>query len=377
MDWTFTSEQDEIAGLAAQIFEGELTEERYRAVEEVSKAGEARFDGDLWKKLASADLLGISLPQDLGGGGYGVIEQCKVLEQCGRHVAPAPVLAAVVMGALPVAEFGTEAQRRELVPGVIDGSVILTAALVEPQNNDASHPETTAVRDAGGWKLTGEKTCVPAGTLAHRILVPAMTTDGVGVFIVDPAAAGVTVSPQRVGDKGVEAHLALDGAVVADDAVLASVDRGVEVVAFIERHATVGLVAYVLGVCDRAVEMTAEYTKNRVQFDVPIASFQAVGQRAADAWIDAQGIRHTLWQAAWRLTEGLDCDTEIEVAKFWASDGSHRIVHAAVHLHGGMGVDTDYPIHRYFLAAKQAEFTLGHATEQLLRIGRTLAAEPV
>ncbi|MBI2168905.1 MAG: acyl-CoA/acyl-ACP dehydrogenase [Actinobacteria bacterium] len=377
MDWGFTEEQDEIGGLARQIFEGELTEERYRAVEEAAAGGDAdRFDAELWSTLAGADLLGISLPSDLGGGGYRVIEQCRVLTECGRAVAPVPLLASIVMGALPVATFGSEEQRKELVPKAIDGSLVLTAALVEPLNPDASHPETTAVRDAGGWRLSGEKTCVPAGMLAGLVLVPAMAPEGVGVFLVDPTAEGVTRTAQRVADKGREAHLVLDGAVVPESAVLGSVERGVEVVAFIERHATVGLVAYALGVTERAVEMTAEYTKGRVQFDVPIASFQAVGQRAADAWIDVAGIRHTLWQAAWRLSEDLPCDTEIEVAKFWASDAGHRVVHAAVHLHGGMGVDTDYPIHRYFLAAKQAEFTLGHATEQLLRIGRTLAAEP-
>lgn len=376
MDWSFTEEQDEIAGLARQILEGELSEERYRAVEEAG--GDAdRFDAGLWQKLAAADLLGVALPEDLGGGGYGIVEQCRVMVECGRAVAPVPLLASIVMGAWPVATFGTEAQRKDVVPKAIDGSLVLSAALVEPLNPDPSHPETTAVRDGEGWRLSGEKTCVPAGMQAGLVLVPAMTPEGVGVFLVDPLAEGVTRTPQRVADKGREAHLALDGVVVGDGAVLGGEDRGVEVVAFIERHATAALVAYVLGVTERAVEMTAEYTKNRVQFDVPVASFQAVGQRAADAWIDVAGIRHTLWQAAWRLAEGLPCDTELEVAKFWAADGGHRVVHAAVHLHGGMGVDTDYPVHRYFLAAKQAEFTLGHATDQLLRIGRTLAAEPV
>lgn len=384
MDWSFTEEQEEIAGLARQILENELTEERYRALEHAGDGGD-RFDADLWTKLAGADLLGIALPDDVGGGGYGVIEQCRVLTECGRTVAPVPVLASIVMGALPVATFGSDAQRKEIAPRAIDGSLVLTAALVEPLNPDPARPQTTAVPEGDGWRLNGEKTCVPAGMLAGVVLVPATTPDGVGVFLVDPSADGVVRTPQLVSDKGREAHLALEGVVVGGDALLGSLDDaadagatgGAEIVRFVERHATVGLCAYVLGVTERAVEMTAEYTKGRVQFDVPIASFQAVGARAADAWIDVAGIRHTLWQAAWRLAEGLPCDTEIEVAKFWAADGGHRVVHAAVHLHGGVGVDTDYPVHRYFLAAKQAEFTLGHATDQLLRIGRTLAAEPV
>jgi acyl-CoA dehydrogenase len=373
MDWTFTEEQDEIAGLARQILEGELTEERVRAVE----AGDDRFDPALWGKLAEADLLGIALPEHLGGGGYGILEQCRVLVECGRTVAPVPVLASIVMGAMPLAEFGSDAQRSAWVPRALDGSAILTAALAEPLNHDPAAPTTTAERAEGGWRLSGTKTCVPAGTLAALVLVPATTPNGVAVFLVDPRAEGVTVVPQRVADKGREAQIDLAGVVVADDAVLGSVERGEEIVRWIERRATVGLCAYVLGVCERAVEITAEYTKQRHQFEVPIASFQAVGQRAADAWIDVLGIRMTLWQAAWRLSAGLPCDTEVGVAKFWAADGSHRVVHAAVHLHGGMGVDTDYPIHRYFLAAKHAEFTLGSATDQLLAVGGILAAEPV
>lgn len=378
MDWAFTEEQDEIAGLARQILEGELTEEKYRQIEEASAEGDVdRFDPGLWQKLAEADLLGLSLPEDLGGGGYGVIEECRILTEIGRAVAPVPYLPSIVMGAAALAEFGSDEQRKDLVPEVIDGSLILSAALVEPLNPEPASPTTTAEKAGDAWRVTGAKTLAPAGMLAHRVLVPATTGDGVAVFVIDPEADGVTRTPQRVADKGREAHLEFEGVEVGAGAVLGSVDQGGEIVEWIERRATVGLCAYTLGVTDRAVEMTADYTKNRNQFDQPIAAFQAVGQRAADAFIDVQGVRHTLWQAAWRLSEGLPCDTEIDVAKFWASDAAHRVVHAAVHLHGGMGVDTDYPIHRYFLAGKQAEFTLGNATEHLLRIGRTLAEEPV
>jgi alkylation response protein AidB-like acyl-CoA dehydrogenase len=120
--------------------------------------------------------------------------------------------------------------------------------------------------------------------------------------------------------------------------------------------------------------MTAEYSKERVQFDVPIATFQAVGHRLADAYIDVEGLRLTLWQAVWCLEEGRPAATEVEVAKFWAADAAHRVGHAAVHVHGGTGIDNDYPLHRYFIAAKAIEFALGGATDQLLRIGATMAS---
>jgi 3-oxocholest-4-en-26-oyl-CoA dehydrogenase beta subunit len=131
------------------------------------------------------------------------------------------------------------------------------------------------------------------------------------------------------------------------------------------------------GVCEIAVRMTADYTKTREQFDRPIAMFQAVSQRAADAYIDAQAVGLTAWQAAWRLDDGLPASGEVAVAKFWAAEGGQRVVHAAQHLPGGIGVDRDYPLHRYFLWAKHLELTLGVATAQLLRLGSLLASDAV
>ena len=151
---------------------------------------------------------------------------------------------------------------------------------------------------------------------------------------------------------------------------------GAAVVDWLTTRGTVGLCALQAGVAAESLQMTAKYATGRVQFDRPIATFQAVGQRLADCYIDAEAIRLTLWQAAWRLSKNLPAHNEIATAKFWAADGGHRIAHAAVHIHGGVGIDVDYPLHRYFVASKRIEFSLGGATTQLRRIGTTLAAEP-
>ena len=139
---------------------------------------------------------------------------------------------------------------------------------------------------------------------------------------------------------------------------------------------TAALCCTAIGICEEALRLTAEYTKTREQFDRPIATFQAVGQRAADAYIDTEAVRLTAWQAAWRLSEGLPATEQVAIAKFWCAEGGQRVVHAAQHLHGGMGVDRDYPLHRYFLWAKELELTLGGATASLLGLGALLAAEP-
>jgi acyl-CoA dehydrogenase len=165
--------------------------------------------------------------------------------------------------------------------------------------------------------------------------------------------------------------LVLEGVVLDDDRVLG----GASVVGWLVARATVGLCAAQVGVIERALEMTAEHARNRVQFGRPIGSFQAVAQRLADAYIDVEAARLTMWQAAWLLDCGREADADLAVAtaKFWAAEAGHRVAHTAVHVHGGMGIDVSYPVHRYFTAATQNEFALGGATAQLRRIGAVLA----
>jgi alkylation response protein AidB-like acyl-CoA dehydrogenase len=373
VDFSFTEEQEAIRDLARQILEGQVTQDRLKEIE----AGDERVDRRTWAELAKANLLGVALPEDVGGSGFGLIEAALILEQIGRTTAPVPFLPTVVMGALPIAAFGNDRQRKAWLPGVVAGESVLTAALVEI-GTDPVHPTTTARSDGDGWRLDGVKVCVPAGLLAERVLVPARTgEDGIGVFVVDPNTAGVTRQRQDTTSGLPEARLELAGVRVTADDVLGEPRGGAAIVEWIVERTTAALCAVAIGVCEEALRMTAEYTKTREQFERPIATFQAVGQRAADAYIDTEAIRLTAWQAVWRLSEGVPASAEVAVAKFWAAEGGQRVVHAAQHLHGGIGVDRDYPLHRYFLWAKQLELTLGGATPQLLKLGALLAAEPV
>ncbi len=288
------------------------------------------------------------------------------------------MLASILMGAMPIAAFGTPGQHERWVRPAAGGELILSAALEEPLNRNPARPTTTARPDGGGWRLDGVKTCVPAATLAGAILVPATLDDGrVEVFVLDPGGPGVSISPQRTSNRDLEGYLELDGARVDDDARLGEGGADGQIVEWILERATLGLCAMQLGVTERALAETATYATNRVQFERPIATFQAVGHRCADAYIDVEAISLTLWQAAWRLSAGVPAGPEVAVAKYWAATGGHRVAHAVAHIHGGMGVATEYSIHRYFLAAKQIEFMLGGAKEQLLRLGAHLAVEPV
>lgn len=371
MDFSFTEEQQEVAALARRILADKVTPDSLREVE----AGGDRFDPVLWSTLAEAGLLGIALPESVGGGGLGIVEQCLVLEEVGRRLAPVPVWASLLLGAAPVAELGTPGQRQQWATPAASGRRIITAALSEPASRDRLNPVTRATADGAGFRLDGVKTAVPAGPLADLVLVPATREDGrVGIFLVDPAGQGVSLSRQGTTNRDEAGYLELTGAPVGPDDLLGGEEAdGRGALAWMLARATVGLCAMQLGVTEQALADTAEYAKSRIQFERPIGSFQAVGHRCADCYIDTEGLRLTTWQAVWRLSAGLDADLEIEVAKFWAAEAGHRVAHAAVHLHGGMGVATEHTIHRYFIWAKQIEFMLGGATEQLLRIGEALA----
>jgi acyl-CoA dehydrogenase len=224
---------------------------------------------------------------------------------------------------------------------------------------------------------------VPAALVADAILVPASCTAadgspaGVGVFIVDTATEGVTLTKQTTTTGRPEAIVELADVRLDGDRLLG--DGGAEgeaVITVMTDFATAALCVQEAGLCASALELTGEYTKTRVQFEKPIATFQAVGQRAADAYVDTEAIRLTAWQAASRLAAGLPATAEVAVAKYWAAEGGQRVVHAASHLHGGIGVDRDYPLHRYFLLTRQIELTLGGASDSLRRLGKVLATEP-
>jgi len=363
MDFTFTEEQETIAKIARQLFEHRATPEHLTEVE----AGAVRYDAALWRELATADLLGIALPENVGGSEHGFLELALLLAEVGWSVAPVPVYATLLLGADTIARHGDEGQRQRYLPDVVTGSRLLTAGLAEPRRSDPTVPATTARRDRDGWRIDGSKEMVPAAQVAHTMLVPAVDDDGVGVFMVDLNADGVELRPVTTTNGEPHADVFLDGAVVSGQDRLNG--NGAEMIESLHARALVGLCAIQLGVTERALRIAAAYTTEREQFGRPIGSFQAVQQRMADAFIDVEAIRWTMWQTAWLLGHGRRASREAGIAKFWAGEAGARIAATAQQVHGGIGIDTTYPLFRYFLWAKHNELTLGSASAQLARLG--------
>jgi alkylation response protein AidB-like acyl-CoA dehydrogenase len=375
MDFTLSDEQQAIADLAHRILTEQLPPERLRELEQT----EAWFADDVWAELGKADLLGIALPEADGGGGFGILEACLIAEQIGRTVAPVPYLSSVVGAAMPIAEFGSEAQRKQLLPDVIAGAAMLTLALYEPADVEVpAVPTTQATPEGKGWTLDGEKSLVIGADRASAILVPARTSeDASAVFLVAPGAEGVHLTREVAVSGEPQWTVRLDTVRVDGDALLGDAHQGAEIVAWISDRLAAAVCSTQTGVCEEALAITAKYVSEREQFGSKLGTFQAVGNRVADAYIDTEAIRLTALQAVWRLSEGLEARDELMTAKFWAAEGAQRVVHAAQHLHGGIGMDLDYPIHRYFRWAKVLELTLGGASPSLLRLGASLASQPV
>ena len=348
MDFSYTEEQRAIFDLAQQILKEGTPPSRLL---EIERAEGPRFDLDLWTKLGGAGLCGLAVPEAFGGGGFGFVELAGVLEQIGRTTAPVPFFETTVLGGLALAEFGNDIQKQTILCEVASGQRILTAALVEVEASSLS-PKTRAKRVGDGWQIDGAKAYVPAAEIADQILVPATTDEGLAVFIVDRQAPGVTLDALATTSQMPESMLRLESVSLPGDALLGDVGQGGEIIEFIELRANAALCSLALGVCEAALELTAEYLKTRKQFDQPIAMFQAVSHREADAYIDTQSLRLTALEVAWLISVGRDARAEVAIARYVASEASYRVTFSAQHIHGGIGVDREYPVHRYYLSLR-------------------------
>ncbi len=374
MNFDFSESQEAVAALAEQVFSGSADADRVAEVERT----EERFDRDLWAALAGSDLLGVAIGEEHGGLGLGMVETALVLREQGRRVAPVPLWPTLVLGAMPIAEFGTPELKDRWLGAVASGKAVLTGALSEWGANDALSPSVTAARrDDGSWELNGSKPAVPAAGVADAVVVPARVAGGdqVAVFVVDRDADGIEVSLSETTSREFHGELTLRSVVVGEDAALDGAD-GRTIVEWTLARAQVAVAAVALGCCEEATAMAAAYTSEREQFGRPLSTNQGVAMRAADCYIDTDCMRVTLLQAAWLIDEGrsaAEIADAAAVAKWWSADAGQRVVHATQHLHGGMGADVDYPVHRYFLWVKQLENTFGGASRQLAAIGRSLA----
>ena len=326
-------DQVALTGLAEEVMRGRTSPEQLATVE----GSPDRVDPLLWQELADAGLVGIAIPADCGGSGLGLTELCLLLEVQGRRLAPVPLWETTLLGADPLLRSGTAELHKRWLPGVADGSLRLSAA-VDLVSGEAS------TRD------------VPQGHIADAVVVP--TTRGAELVEM----AGLTRTPVLMTNHALAADLDLEGVVGTPMAGPVDWDR-----------ARLGLAALLLGLADEGVREAAAYLSGREQFGRPLATFQATTQQLGDAYCEVQAMRATLWQAVWALdNEEPAARRSVEVAIWWAVDAAQRVQHTVQHLHGGLGADTSYPVHRRLLWTMRAVAQLGSPSRQLARLGTEL-----
>lgn len=382
MDFSYSEQQQDVQNLARKILEEQASPERQRDID----AGEVRFDTQLWQQLAESGLLGVAIDEAQGGMGFDFETLCLLVEEVGRSVAPLPVIPALVSAALPLQRFGSDEQKQSLA-GLTAGASLLTTALVEPGNEDLLRPLLSARAEGSRWIVTGCKHCVPYAAQSQWVLLSAESADTAEsaetagseaellVFLVPVNSEGLSLQAQQSTSGEPWCQLQFEAVSLEEGALVARGDRARQMMHWCLQLTRAASAIMAVGLCDRMMRMTAEYTSQREQFGVAVATFQAVGHRAADCYIDVDVLRLVSQEAVSRLTLGLDAEQAVTIAKIWTGDVTHRISQASQHLHGGIGVDRDYPLFRYCLMARQLELSCGTTAQLMEQLGTDIAVQ--
>jgi len=364
VDFDLDQEQLLLVDLATQVLKDTATAS---AIATNGNGDGDGWDATLWRRATEAGLLSVSLPIGTGGAGRSGTEACIVARAAGRSLFPLPLMNAM-------ATAGTLSQLNDsrivsLVSAVAEGRATVACAL----GNGGPDPDATPLRfSESSTSLTGEVAFIPALGLDQVLVVGA---DGKGqrrMVLLNPRLPGIQTSVIHTTSGISNWRLNLRD-VAIDEADILDADVTVDLLDSLWTHLLVFSAAEMCGIAEVALRMTASHAGEREQFGRAIGSFQAVATRAADSYIDLQAMTWTMWRAASLLGTVHD-RRAAERARFWACEGGHRVLSSAQHIHGGIGVDMDYPLHRYFLRFKQLEFTLGGANRHLADLGRMIAS---
>ena len=305
-------------------------------------------------------------------GFYSLTTLC---EEVGRTVAPVPIIPVLVSAAGTLKRFASDIQKDQWLPGIANGTTLISAALEEYNNDDPTTPACSAQKMEGGYSISGTKICVSEATSATRILLSAHTGDELVVALVDPRAAGVTLNPQLVTTGETRHELIMAKVQVPSEDIIAIGSEALAAMDWAHTATRTALAAMAVGLCDKMMRITGQYTSEREQFGRPIATFQAVSHRVADCYIDVECLRLVAQQAASLISEGHPAREAAQIAKIWCGNVTHRVSQASQHCHGGTGVDRDYLLFRYCEWARQTELTSGSSAQLSGELGQSISAE--
>ena len=374
MNFEYSEDQQSIQDVAVRMFRDWCADETIRNLYKSPQP----MHQELWQQVAQSGLLGTPLPLEYGGSAMGITELCLILEQQGRNVAPIPILESVVAAAMPIARFANDDLKQRWLPGVISGDTILSTA--HPYQGLQNRAPLSARACGDGWELSGHSNLVGYASLAQGFVVSAQLDDGghwVGFVAAD--SAGLSITAQRATNGEACGHLYFDGVSVTPGNLIATHSEAETLLQWQRQHTFAAMAALQLGVLQEGLQRAAQYTTERTQFGRPLAAFQAVSQQAADAYMAIEALRGVYWRLLDILDNGAD-ELETNLAahsvKFWICESGHIAAHIILHVHGGIGQDLDYPVHRFFSWAKKNEAYLGGADQHAAQLGHLIQSNP-
>jgi len=367
MDLVLSEDQELIAKTAGDFVKQKSPIARVRQLRDTNDP--VGFSRALWKEMAELGWVGIAFPESVGGAGLGFAELAVVMEELGRTLAPEPFLSTVLLAGQALLLSGDAGKAAAWLPRVCKGEAILALAQQEARSRyDLAAVETRAEKAGAGYRISGEKIQVLDGHVADAFVVAARTAGGprdakgITLFLVPKGAAGLTLTRQARLDGRNAALVRFDGVGVGADAALGALDAGHELLASAVDRATVGLCAEMLGGMQQAFALTVEHLKTRIQFGVPIGSFQALKHRAANVFIELELAKSAVMAAA-RAVDGAEPDLAklVSLAKARCADAYVLAANEGVQMFGGVGMTDEYDIGFYMKRARAAELTFGDA----------------
>lgn len=363
MDFNFNEQQQMLKKTARDFLVSECPKSLVRQME----VDESGYSIDLWRKMAALGWLGLAIPKKYGGEGGSFLDLAVLLEETGKACLPGPFFSTVVLGVATVLEAGDEGQKKDILPKVAQGDMVLTLALAEQvAQYDPGSISVGAIAEGNGYVVNGTKLFVPDAHVADYMICVAKTKDssrgqGISLFLVDGRSQSIICTPLQAiaGDKQYE--VAFNQVKVPSNSLLGRLHKGWPYVEKVLQVAAVAKCAEMIGGAKQVLEMTISYAKERVQFERHIGSFQAIQHHCANMVVGLDGARLITYQAAWMLSQGLSCTREVSMAKAWVSDVYRRITALGHQVHAGVGFIVDHDMPLYFRRAKGAEVAFGDA----------------
>jgi alkylation response protein AidB-like acyl-CoA dehydrogenase len=362
MDFSFTEEQDMLRILARDFLAKECPKAEVREMDK----DERGYDPQMWHSMAGLGWMGLIFPEEYGGMRASFMDLVILMEEMGRNILPGPFFSTIALCALPLLEYGSSEQKTKFLPQIAEGEAIWTFALAESSGRyKASEVKLRAVLKGTNYVLQGYKIFVTDAHVADYILVVGRTEeserpeDGITLFMVDARESNVKMEaiPTIGGDRHFK--VSFDRVAVPRDNILGKIGNGWDIVDFILQRAAVLKCAEMSGACQAVLDITSSYAKERIQFDRPIGSFQAVQHKLADMLIDVEAVQYLLYQAAWGISVGSPLPWQVSAAKAKANEAYQRICIEAIAAHGAIGYTLDHDIGLYYRRVKAAQFVAG------------------